>query len=832
MTKFHSPSAARFVKRLIVRRRNSLWKVFSLIVAGSVLLSASAQPAATTRWWAEAIETVLKQAGTNQSELVAALEQTPAEQRSGMKFLIENMPQRDLESLSASFLRENVSLAYEIAGQMPWAKNIPEDTFLNDVLPYANVNEQRDNWRKRLHDLCLPLVKDCKTSAEAAQVINQKLFRQLGVKYSMKRRIPDQGPFETMDTGVATCTGLSILLVDACRSVGVPARVVGTPLWMNKSGNHTWVEIWDGDWHFAGAAEADAKGLDRGWFVHNASQAVKGIREHAIYASSFRKTGLSFPLEWAPRIDYVNAVNVTERYAAKAKPADTAKVRLNIQVFDRPVGERVVARVTVTDAANPSSRFEGSSKDPTADGNDHLSFELPAQRTFIVESELAGNKRRQFYTTRTVGEDLLNVFMSGIPDVPLIRQVCFAPPAATKPLAPKDGAKLKAALADFFNANADRQAVWKFSFSLEKLLRHNEPAARRVAWEAFLASTNHGNLRQSFDEKKVQFEEHVSPYTVKTVGTRPANGWGLFIAMHGGGGTTQEFNDSQWKHMGIYYRDHPEAGGYIYVALRAPNNTWNGFYTGYAYPLMANLVRQFLLFGDVDPSKVFLMGYSHGGYGAFAMGPKMPDRFAAIHASGAALADGAVADTLRNTPFICMIGERDTAHGRIKRCQEFAAEIKRLRGERTDIFPVTVQVIANHPHSGLPDRDSIADMYAAVRNPVPRELTWLLTDTVITDFFWLRVPAPVKGERFDVTCRDNTLTVTTAPHGSSTSILLDERLVDFAKPVTLVLNGKTTTQKLKPSLRTLCETLQRRGDPGLAFTAEVSLSVTSKNQQP
>ena len=36
---------------------------------------------------------------------------------------------------------------------------------------------------------------------------------------------------------------------------------------------------------------------------------------------------------------------------------------------------------------------------------------------------------------------------------------------------------------------------------------------------------------------------------------------------------------------------------------------------------------------DIDPDKVFIMGYSHGGYGAYAIGPKMPDHFAAIHAS-------------------------------------------------------------------------------------------------------------------------------------------------------------------------------------------------------
>ena len=36
--------------------------------------------------------------------------------------------------------------------------------------------------------------------------------------------------------------------------------------------------------------------------------------------------------------------------------------------------------------------------------------------------------------------------------------------------------------------------------------------------------------------------------------------------------------------MQIYYRDHPEAGGYLYVALRAPNDAWNGFYDVYVYP--------------------------------------------------------------------------------------------------------------------------------------------------------------------------------------------------------------------------------------------------------
>ena len=242
---------------------------------------------------------------------------------------------------------------------------------------------------------------------------------------------------------------------------------------------------------------------------------------------------------------------------------------------------------------------------------------------------------------------------------------------------------------------------------------------------------------------------------------------------------------------------YPECGGTFYVALRAPDNTWNGFYTAYAYPLVANLIRQFLLFGDVDPNKVFLMGYSHGGYGAFAIGPKMPDRFAAIHASAAALADGAVPDTLRNTVFVCMVGEKDTAYGRIKRDTQLAAEIQRLRGDRTDIFPVTVQVIADHPHSGCRSRHHPG---IVSHRPEPGATGAHLGNDGPghSDFFWLRVPAAQRREILYVHCRDNTVTVDAAPNVASASILLDERLLDFAKPVKLTLNGRTTTSRLRP----------------------------------
>jgi transglutaminase-like putative cysteine protease len=39
-----------------------------------------------------------------------------------------------------------------------------------------------------------------------------------------------------------------VLVVDACRAVGIPARVAGVPAWTGSRGNHTWAEVWDGSW--------------------------------------------------------------------------------------------------------------------------------------------------------------------------------------------------------------------------------------------------------------------------------------------------------------------------------------------------------------------------------------------------------------------------------------------------------------------------------------------------------------------------------------------------------------------------------------------------------
>src|SRR5262249_13534000 len=102
------------------------------------------------RWWADPVQRALSASGTNQAAIFKALITVAASHRESMAFLVENMPSRDLRSLSASYLLENVALAEEVFARTPWRDHVPRELFLNDILPYASVNESRDDWRKLL----------------------------------------------------------------------------------------------------------------------------------------------------------------------------------------------------------------------------------------------------------------------------------------------------------------------------------------------------------------------------------------------------------------------------------------------------------------------------------------------------------------------------------------------------------------------------------------------------------------------------------------------------------------------------------------------------------
>lgn len=339
------------------------------------------------------LDKALATAGNNAIELQTALEKAPAEQKEGMAFLISYMPERDLKELKADFLLENSAYAYKAREQFSWAKQIPDSIFFNEVLPYVSLNEKRENWRKDFFDRFSKYVVNCSDIFEAIDSINQNVRDEVLVDYSTKRKKPDQAPFESMEQHLASCTGLSIILTDAFRAVGIPSRVAGTPNWHDERGNHNWTEVWaNGKWYFT---EYYFPGqLDNAWFFADAGKAIKNDREKAIYASSFKPTGISFPLVWDENIKYVAAENVTDRYTELYRKhlasisTDGNHVSLRVMAFknknqDKESDDRVAVNLDIFE--NNKQMGGGRTSGPTQDMNDVLTFALEKNKTYTIK---------------------------------------------------------------------------------------------------------------------------------------------------------------------------------------------------------------------------------------------------------------------------------------------------------------------------------------------------------------------------------------------------------------------------------------------------------------
>ena len=357
------------------------------------------------------IDRTIATAGDNAKELKKALKEVPRNEREGMAFLISYMPERDAKTLSAAFLLENVAYAYKARAEFPWAKEVPDSVFLNDVVAYANLNENRESWRKDFYERFKKYVAPCKTMREAIDSVNKNVRDELLVDYNTKREKPDQAPYESMRQHMASCSGLSILLTDAFRAVGIPSRVAGTPAWHDDRGNHNWNEVWiDGQWRFTEYYPSDD--LDQSWFLTDAGKAIKEDVRKAIYAASFKPTGSYFPLVWDEDIRYVHAENVTDRYTSlyraqlSAMPADGSHVALRVMVFKdkdhaEASGDRVATNLDVF--KGEKQLYGGRSTGATQDMNDVLTFNVEKNQQYVVK--FVNGKGEMQTQTVDVGDD-------------------------------------------------------------------------------------------------------------------------------------------------------------------------------------------------------------------------------------------------------------------------------------------------------------------------------------------------------------------------------------------------------------------------------------------
>jgi hypothetical protein len=361
-------------------------------------------------------EAILK-SGSNARQVISALEHAKKSEKKPVAFLLSTMPDRDLKSLSRDFILENVRTALLARKQFVWCRTLPDSVFLNEVLPYACLNETRDNWRFDFYLRFLPLVINCHSIQEAIDSVNLNIRKIVQVEYNTRRKNADQSPYESIEQKMASCTGLSILLTDAFRSVGIPSRIAGTPMWTNMKGNHNWCEVWiNGHWYFT---EYYPDKLNHSWFVADAGKADRNKPFHWIYATSWKPTGLAFPCVWDSSIQYVHARNVTDFYIdlydkqfAEKKLTDD-EVVLNVVLYQTAGSsdgsDRVSKRITVMQEVKEIDF--GYSPGKNDDLNRFLPFVLKKNKayTFVFPGK-EGEKKSFDYTTGNSSGEVVRLY--------------------------------------------------------------------------------------------------------------------------------------------------------------------------------------------------------------------------------------------------------------------------------------------------------------------------------------------------------------------------------------------------------------------------------------
>jgi hypothetical protein len=247
-------------------------------------------------------------------------------------FLMKNMPSWDRmnnATIVDGVIVSTVNMSLSARMNHPWAAAVPREIFNNFVLPYANVNEARTDWRTHISAKLLPFVHNASfvasSSLEAGSIINSVMWSALSVHTGKSITFKSEqtpaifDPMSTIVFGYASCTGISILYVDALRSIGVPARIAGTPAWNGKvsNGNHNWVEVWSGsEWQFiegrpAGPGETFSNPCDK-WFCNKGKFGSDGSTR--VFAPQFEHTDVTYPLAWDLRNKEIPGVDRTDYY--------------------------------------------------------------------------------------------------------------------------------------------------------------------------------------------------------------------------------------------------------------------------------------------------------------------------------------------------------------------------------------------------------------------------------------------------------------------------------------------------------------------------------------
>ncbi|HWB12193.1 MAG TPA: sugar-binding protein [Pirellulales bacterium] len=367
-----------------------------------------------------------------------------------------------------------------------------------------------------------------------------------------------------------------------------------------------------------------------------------------------------------------------------------------------------------------------------------------------------------------------------------------------------------------------RPLLGEQEFAAVELAREDAARAQKLLWLDHVAHIR-GTRAAEMAARELADGDLRMPFHLEIFGDKPPTGRSLYISMHGGGNAPKRVNDQQWENQKKLYR--PKEG--VYVAPRAPTDTWDLWHQAHIDRLFGRLIENLIVFEDVNPDRVYLLGYSAGGDGVYQLAPRMADRWAA-----AAMMAGHPNESsplgLRNLPFAIHVGGLDNAYNRNRVAGDWGRRLDELQQADPDGYVHLVKVYEGKGHwLDRQDASAIEWMASYTRNPVPSRVVWKQDDVAHSRFYWLAVPGDSTKDRAEVVADRMGQQIEVLASGvERLVILVNDSMLDLDQPVTVASRGQPLfIGRIPRTIADLATSLYAYGDPHSVFSGRITVGL-------
>jgi len=328
-------------------------------------------------------------------------------------------------------------------------------------------------------------------------------------------------------------------------------------------------------------------------------------------------------------------------------------------------------------------------------------------------------------------------------------------------------------------------------------------------------------MEASYKNKEITIGDKTMRLAWTVFDEKPKDGYALYISLHGGGGISAEENDEQWYNQQWLY----EPDNAVYLAPRAISDTWDLHFLPETDAFYHKIIMLMTVFLDVNPDKVYLMGYSAGGDGVWRLAPRLADYWAAASMMAGHPGDVSLVN-LRNTPFSIWCGAEDEDYDRNLRCAERIEEMKALHEADPEGYIYDGHIVPGKGHwMDLEDEAAVPWMAQFKRNPYPKRIVWQQEEVLQNSFYWITAPAEElqRGKKVIADIVGNTIDISQCDYSKLTLSLCD-KMLDLDMPVKVTSKGKTLFDDMVDrNVSTLRSTLYERNDPSYIFPAQIQI---------